>query len=214
NCMLIDFHWPTPKAWLRVAKASSGSVARSQVLHPVTNRLRSRSFGISAKSLLMPKKSLLVAYQSPNGLMFAGRVGTGFTEKLLATIDAQLQKLRRATCPFINLPEKSRGRWGLGITPAVMKRCHWVKPVLIAQVKFTEWTHDNQLRQPVFLGLRTELRLRLAFVRSIAAVLTDRLLDFSAGPGEQLFRRREQETSAISHQMVLKRQVRSRSYQT
>ena len=45
---------------------------------------------------------------------------------------------------------------GLGITPTVMKRCHWVKPVLVAQVKFTEWTHDNQLRQPVFLGLRTD----------------------------------------------------------
>jgi bifunctional non-homologous end joining protein LigD len=36
-----------------------------------------------------------------------------------------------------------------------MKRCHWVEPVLVAQVKFTEWTSDDQLRQPVFLGLRT-----------------------------------------------------------
>src|SRR6516165_8044409 len=95
-------------------------------------------------------------HQSPEGLMFAGRVGTGFSEKLLASIDAQLKKIRRATCPFINLPEKSKGRWGLGITPAVMKRCEWVKAVLVAQVKFTEWTFDNQLRQPVFLGLRTD----------------------------------------------------------
>jgi bifunctional non-homologous end joining protein LigD len=100
--------------------------------------------------------SLLVGYNSPDGLMFAGRVGTGFSEKLLASIDAQLQKIRRTTCPFVNLPEKSKGRWGLGITPAVMQRCQWVKPVLIAQVKFTEWTLDNQLRQPVFLGLRTD----------------------------------------------------------
>jgi bifunctional non-homologous end joining protein LigD len=100
--------------------------------------------------------SLLVGYQSPKGLVFAGRVGTGFSEKLLASIDAKLQKLRRDTCPFINLPEKSKGRWGLGITPAVMERCHWVEPVLVAQVKFTEWTRDGQLRQPVFLGLRTD----------------------------------------------------------
>jgi bifunctional non-homologous end joining protein LigD len=100
--------------------------------------------------------SLLVGYQSPDGLRFAGRVGTGFSEKLLASVDAQLQKLKRSTCPFINLPEKTKGRWGLGITPAVMKRCHWVKPVLVAQVKFTEWTNDDQLRQPVFLGLRTD----------------------------------------------------------
>jgi bifunctional non-homologous end joining protein LigD len=100
--------------------------------------------------------SLLVGYNSPDGLRFAGRVGTGFSEKVLASVDAQLQKLKRSTCPFINLPEKSKGRWGLGITPAVMKRCHWVKPVLVAQVKFTEWTYDDQLRQPVFLGLRTD----------------------------------------------------------
>ena len=45
---------------------------------------------------------------------------------------------------------------GRGITRAVMQRCKWVKPVLIAQVKFREWTHDDQLRQPVFLGLRTD----------------------------------------------------------
>jgi bifunctional non-homologous end joining protein LigD len=99
---------------------------------------------------------LLVGYNSPEGLRFAGRVGTGFSEKLLANVDAQLQNLKRSTCPFINLPEKTKGRWGLGITPAVMKRCQWVKPVLVAQVKFTEWTLDDQLRQPVFLGLRTD----------------------------------------------------------
>jgi bifunctional non-homologous end joining protein LigD len=97
--------------------------------------------------------SLLVGYNTPEGLRFAGRVGTGFSEKLLASVDAQLQKLKRSTCPFINLPEKTKARWGLGITPAVMKRCQWVRPVLGAQVKFTEWTLDDQLRQPVFLGL-------------------------------------------------------------
>jgi bifunctional non-homologous end joining protein LigD len=61
--------------------------------------------------------SLLVGYQSPGGIMFAGRVGTGFSEKLLSSISAYLQKLRRPTCPFINLPEKTKGRWGLGSIP-------------------------------------------------------------------------------------------------
>jgi bifunctional non-homologous end joining protein LigD len=73
--------------------------------------------------------SLLVGYNSPEGLRF----GTGFSEKQLASVDAQLQKLKRSTCPFINLPEKTRGRWGLGITPAVMKRCQWVEPVMVAR---------------------------------------------------------------------------------
>jgi bifunctional non-homologous end joining protein LigD len=100
--------------------------------------------------------ALLVGYQGPDGLQFAGRVGTGFSERALATLYEGLQKIKRPTCPFVNLPEKAPGRWRQGITPAVMKRCHWVEPVLVAQIKFTEWTSDDQLRQPVFLGLRTD----------------------------------------------------------
>jgi bifunctional non-homologous end joining protein LigD len=100
--------------------------------------------------------SLIVGYQSPQGLLFAGRVGTGFSEKLLADLYAGAQKLKRETCPFVNLAEKKRGRWAQSLTPVIMKRCHWVEPILVAQVKFTEWTHDDQLRQPVFLGLWTD----------------------------------------------------------
>jgi len=100
--------------------------------------------------------ALPVGYNSPAGLLFAGRVGTGFSEKLLADLYAHLQNIKRATCPFVNLPEKRSGRWGQGITPAVWKRCKWVEPVLVAQIKFSEWTSDDQLRQPVFLGLRTD----------------------------------------------------------
>ena len=100
--------------------------------------------------------ALFVGYYGPDGLLFAGRVGTGFSEKALAELYGGLQKIKRETCPFVNLPEKRSGRWGQGITPAVMKRCTWVEPVLVAQVKFTEWTSDDQLRQPVFLGLRTD----------------------------------------------------------
>jgi len=87
--------------------------------------------------------------------LFAGRVGNGFSEWALETLFRGQQKIARATCPFVNLPEKTPGRWHQGITPAVMKRCHWVEPVLVAQIKFAEWTSDDQLRQPVFLGLRT-----------------------------------------------------------
>jgi len=100
--------------------------------------------------------SLLVGYYAPDGLLFAGRVGTGFSEKALATLYDGFQKIKRSTSPFINLPEKRRGRWGQGITPAVMKTCSFVDPLLVAQIKFTEWTGDGQLRQPVFLGLRTD----------------------------------------------------------
>ena len=100
--------------------------------------------------------ALLVGYYGPEGLLFAGRVGTGFSERALETLYDAFQKIRRTTCPFVNLPEKTRGRWGLGITLTVMRTCSWVEPELVAQIKFTEWTSDNQLRQPVFLGLRTD----------------------------------------------------------
>jgi bifunctional non-homologous end joining protein LigD len=100
--------------------------------------------------------ALLVGYYAAPGFLFAGRVGSGYSEKRLAELYQSLQKIKRPTCPFINLPEKRRGHWGQGITPAVMKRCHWVEPTLVAQIKFTEWTLDDQLRQPVFLGLRSD----------------------------------------------------------
>ena len=75
-------------------------------------------------------------HYGPSGLLFAGRVGTGFSEKALKHLYEGMQMIKRATCPFVNLPEK--GPWRQGITPAVMKRCVWVEPVPVAQIKFTE----------------------------------------------------------------------------
>jgi bifunctional non-homologous end joining protein LigD len=60
------------------------------------------------------------------------------------------------SCPFFNLPAAGRSRWDQGLTAAEMKRCHWVEPVMVCQIKFTEWTRDDRLRQPVFLGIRED----------------------------------------------------------
>jgi bifunctional non-homologous end joining protein LigD len=60
--------------------------------------------------------------------------------------------------PFYNLPATARNRWDQGLTAAEMKRCHLVKPVLVCQVKFTEWTRDDRLRQRVFLGIKEDKR--------------------------------------------------------
>ena len=100
--------------------------------------------------------AILVGYFEGETLKFAGKVGTGFNTKLLGAIHSRFEKLRRPTCPFANLPEKSGGRWSQNITPAEMRRCTWVEPELVAQVKFTEWTRDDKLRHPVFLGLRDD----------------------------------------------------------
>jgi bifunctional non-homologous end joining protein LigD len=100
--------------------------------------------------------ALLVGFYEGEKLKFAGKVGTGFNEKLLRTLFSEFNKIRSEQCPFVDLPEKRRGRYGERVTLAEMKRCHWVKPILVCQVKFAEWTRDDRLRQPVFLGLRED----------------------------------------------------------
>lgn len=103
--------------------------------------------------------ALIVGYYDESGrLMAAGKVGTGFDADLLRAPRARFGKVRAGTCPFANIPVRERGRWGQGITPADMKKCHWLKPKLVCQVKFAEWTRDGRLRQPVFLGLRADKR--------------------------------------------------------
>lgn len=100
--------------------------------------------------------SLLVGYYDKKGLYFAGKVGTGFDKKLLKALHAQLESISIPECPFYNLPEKKGSRYSPGLTVAEMRRCHWVKPALVCQVKYSEWTRDGKLRQPVFLGLRQD----------------------------------------------------------
>jgi bifunctional non-homologous end joining protein LigD len=100
--------------------------------------------------------ALLVGYYEGKRLLFAGKVGTGFDTKLLASLHKKLQQEERADCPFADLPSKQGGQWVQGITPAMMRRCTWVNPVFVCQLKFAEWTRDAKLRQPVFLGLRED----------------------------------------------------------
>lgn len=104
--------------------------------------------------------SVLVGHYDENRLQFVGRVGTGFNARLLETLYRQFQEYRVASCPFANLPTQRDGRFGQGITAAEMRRCVWLKPVLVCQVRFQEWTRDAQLRQPVFLGLRDDKRAK------------------------------------------------------
>jgi bifunctional non-homologous end joining protein LigD len=100
--------------------------------------------------------ALLVGYHEKDRLLFAGKVGTGFNSKLLAALHKKFRAEAREDCPFADLPSKQGGEWVQGITPAIMRKCHWVNPVFVCQVKFAEWTRDAKLRQPVFLGLRED----------------------------------------------------------
>lgn len=100
--------------------------------------------------------ALIVGVHADGGLQCVGKVGTGFDSKMLRELHERFQPLVRKKCPFANLPVTSGGRWGQGITQAEMSKCSWLKPSLVCQVKFAEWTRDGRLRQPVFLGLRED----------------------------------------------------------
>ena len=90
--------------------------------------------------------ALLLGYNDETGLRFAGEVGTGFDHATLDTIAKKLTPLETDRSPFVDLPRAGgKGR-------------HLVKPKLVAQVRFTEWTRDGKLRHPTFLGLRTDKR--------------------------------------------------------
>ena len=113
--------------------------------------------------------ALLVGVFQDGKLNFAGRVGTGFSERVLKALSVQLDKIAIKDCPFYNLPATGRGL-DPGLTVAEMKRCVWVKPTVVCEVKFTEWTRDDRLRHPVFLGLRDDKKAS-EVVRERATVL-------------------------------------------
>jgi bifunctional non-homologous end joining protein LigD len=103
--------------------------------------------------------AILVGYYNKDKkLVFAGKVGTGFTAKSLATLHRKFQQQERDSCPFADLPSKQNGQWVQGITPSMMRKIHWLNPVFVCEIKFAEWTRDKKLRAPVFLGLREDKR--------------------------------------------------------
>jgi ATP-dependent DNA ligase len=91
-------------------------------------------------------------------LMYAGRTRNGFTPKLRAELLKKFRSLETGECPFANLPEKKAGRWGAGLTAAKMTECHWMKPQMVAQFEFVEWTADGHLRHSRFIALRDDKR--------------------------------------------------------
>lgn len=100
--------------------------------------------------------SILVGYYEGRDLMYAGRIRSGFTPASRHTLVTKFAKLLMAECPFRNLPEKSKGRWGEGLTADDMKKCRWLRPKLVATIEFLEWTPENRLRHPKFLSLRDD----------------------------------------------------------
>ncbi len=90
--------------------------------------------------------SLLIGVHDDSGLIYAGHVGTGFTDETLRLLGRKLRPLRRKDSPFDGPvpPEHAR--------PAV-----WVEPELVVQVAFDRWTRPGRMRAPVYKGLRDDI---------------------------------------------------------
>ena len=101
-------------------------------------------------------QSIVVGYHENGTLRFAGRVRAGFTAAQRAAVFDLLRPLKVEKCPFTDLPSGKIGHWGEGVTAEDMKILKWVKPTLVAEIAFTEWTRDGNLRHSAFVGMRTD----------------------------------------------------------
>lgn len=101
-------------------------------------------YSVAEKGRAQTFSSLLLGYFDAKGKMiFAGHVGSGFDEQSLKDVKSRLDAIRTDKCPFSEVPPLN--------APTT-----WVRPELVAEVKFSEWTHDGRLRIPVFLRLRDD----------------------------------------------------------
>ena len=100
--------------------------------------------------------ALVFGYYEGKKLMYVARTRNGFTPVMRTQLFKRFRGLEIDACPFANLPEEKSGRWGQGLTKAKMAECVWLKPVLVGQFEFLEWTADNHLRHSRFIGLRED----------------------------------------------------------
>lgn len=87
--------------------------------------------------------ALLLGYFDHGRFIYVGHTGGGFTRQGLEEMYRRLKPLERKTSPFEE-------------TPKTNEKAHWVKPEVVVEVKFSEWTADRRLRQPIFLGVRDD----------------------------------------------------------
>jgi ATP-dependent DNA ligase len=113
-------------------------------------------------------QSILVGYYEATRLLFAGKVRQGFNPYLRAKLFRSMEPCLTSKCPFANLPTSRTSHFGEGITTEEMKELCWLKPKLVAQISFTEWTNYGLLRHATFEGTREDKEPR-AVVRELGA---------------------------------------------
>jgi ATP-dependent DNA ligase len=102
--------------------------------------------------------SIVIGYYRGKDLIYVARVRNGFVPATRRMVYEKLKIIDR--CPFVNLPETGRARWGDLLDGEKMKKCEWVRPKLVAVVEFLEWTEGDRLRHSNFVALRDDKNSR------------------------------------------------------
>lgn len=100
--------------------------------------------------------NLAVGYYEDGRLIFIAKLKNGYTPDSKRQVFARLQKLATDVCPFNNLPEPKDARRGEALTAEAMKNYKWIRPELVVQAQFTDWTSSNHLRHAKFVGIRED----------------------------------------------------------
>jgi DNA ligase D-like protein (predicted ligase) len=100
--------------------------------------------------------SLIVGYYDGGKLMYVARTRNGFVPASRRQIFSKLKHLVTPACPFANLPDTRRSRFGEELNAEKMKKAVWLKPEAVAQIEFLEWTEGDRLRHSKFVGLRED----------------------------------------------------------
>ena len=100
--------------------------------------------------------SLIVGYYDGDKLTYVARTRNGFVPASRRQVFAKLKHLVTPECPFVNLPETRRSRFGEELNAEKMKKAVWLRPEAVAQIEFLEWTEASRLRHSKFVALRED----------------------------------------------------------
>ena len=100
--------------------------------------------------------SLIVGYYDGDTLMYVARTRNGFVPASRRQVLSKLKHLVTPNCPFANLPETRRSRFGEELNAEKMKKAVWLRPEVVGQIEFLEWTEGDKLRHSKFVGLRED----------------------------------------------------------
>jgi len=100
--------------------------------------------------------AIAIGYYKGKDLIYVARIRNGFVPASRKLLFEKMCPLQADKCPFVNLPETHKTRWGEGFTADKLKKAVWLRPLLVAQIEFLEWTGSDHLRHAKFIALRDD----------------------------------------------------------